>query len=92
MAAASDPGAVLIDCSTIDVATAREVAAPAGGRCSDAPVSGGVMGAEGATLAFMVGGTKAGFARAEPILQAMGRKIVHCGEAGAGQAPSSATT
>jgi 3-hydroxyisobutyrate dehydrogenase len=87
MAAASDPGAVLIDCSTIDVATAREVAAGSGGReMLDAPVSGGVMGAEGATLAFMVGGTKPGFARAEPILQAMGRKIVHCGEAGAGQA------
>ncbi|GAA0597018.1 3-hydroxyisobutyrate dehydrogenase [Craurococcus roseus] len=87
MVAASGPDAVLIDCSTIDVATAREVAANSGGReMLDAPVSGGVMGAEGATLAFMVGGTKAGFARAEPILQAMGRKIVHCGEAGAGQA------
>ena len=87
MVAASGPDAVLIDCSTIDVATAREVAANSGGReMLDAPVSGGVMGAEGATLAFMVGGTKPGFARAEPILQAMGRKIVHCGEAGAGQA------
>ena len=86
MAAASDPGAVLIDCSTIDVATAREVAAGSGREMLDAPVSGGVMGAEGATLAFMVGGTEAGFARAEPILAAMGRKIVHCGEAGAGQA------
>ena len=86
MAAASDPGAVLIDCSTIDVATAREVAAASGREMLDAPVSGGVMGAEGATLAFMVGGTEAGFARAEPILRAMGRKIVHCGEAGAGQA------
>jgi 3-hydroxyisobutyrate dehydrogenase len=87
MTAASDPGAVLIDCSTIDVATAREVAVASGGReMLDAPVSGGVMGAEGATLAFMVGGSAAGFARIEPILQAMGRKIVHCGEAGAGQA------
>ena len=86
MAAASDPGAVLIDCSTIDVATAREVAAASGREMLDAPVSGGVMGAEAGTLAFMVGGTKPGFARAEPILQAMGRKIVHCGEAGAGQA------
>ncbi len=87
MVAASDPGAVLIDCSTIDVATAREVAGATGGReMLDAPVSGGVMGAEAGTLAFMVGGSQAGFARAGPILQAMGRKIVHCGEAGAGQA------
>ncbi|MBD0270603.1 MAG: 3-hydroxyisobutyrate dehydrogenase [Acetobacteraceae bacterium] len=87
LVAASGPDAVLIDCSTIDVATARDVASNSGGReMLDAPVSGGVMGAEGATLAFMVGGTKTGFARAEPILQAMGRKIVHCGEAGAGQA------
>lgn len=87
LTAASSPDAVLIDCSTIDVATAREVAGASGGReMLDAPVSGGVMGAEGATLAFMVGGSAAGFARIEPILQAMGRKIVHCGEAGAGQA------
>ena len=86
MAAASDPGALLIDCSTIDVATSREVAAGSGREMLDAPVSGGVMGAESATLAFMVGGSKSGFARAEPVLGAMGRKIVHCGEAGAGQA------
>ncbi len=82
-------GALLIDCSTIDPETAREVAGRAqneGYRFADAPVSGGTAAAEAGTLAFMVGGSKAGFARAEPILQAMGRKIVHCGEAGAGQA------
>lgn len=88
MAAALDqPDAVLIDCSTIDVATAREVATAAGGRpFLDAPVSGGVMGAEAGTLTFMVGGPEDGFARAEPILRAMGRTVVHCGGAGAGQA------
>ncbi len=86
MAAASDPGAVLIDCSTIDVATAREVAAAAGRPMLDAPVSGGVMGAEAGTLTFMVGGPDDAFARAEPILKAMGRTVVHCGGAGDGQA------
>lgn len=85
MAAASDPGAVLIDCSTIDVATAREVAAKAGRPMLDAPVSGGVMGAEAGTLTFMVGGPEDAFARAEPILKAMGRTVVHCGASGAGQ-------
>ena len=86
MAPASDPGPVLTDSSTIAWATAREVAGASGREMLDAPWSGGVMGAEAGTLAFMVVGTKPGFARAEPILQAMGRKIVHCGEAGAGQA------
>lgn len=86
MAAASDAGAVLIDCSTIDVATAREVAAAAERPMLDAPVSGGVMGAEAGTLTFMVGGPDDAFARAEPILKAMGRTVVHCGGAGAGQA------
>jgi 3-hydroxyisobutyrate dehydrogenase len=86
MAAATDPGAVLIDCSTIDVATAREVAAGCGRPFLDAPVSGGVMGAEGATLTFMVGGEAAAFAQAEPILKQMGRAAIHCGGAGAGQA------
>ena len=83
------PGALLIDSSTIDVGTAREVAAAAakaGFDMVDAPVSGGVGGAEAATLTFMVGGTGAAFARAEPLLRAMGRNIVHAGEAGAGQA------
>jgi len=84
MAAACDPRAVLIDCSTIDVDSARAVAA--GRPMLDAPVSGGTMGAEAGTLTFMVGGPAEAFAAAKPILEAMGRTIVHCGEAGAGQA------
>ncbi|MFH5924830.1 3-hydroxyisobutyrate dehydrogenase [Roseomonas xinghualingensis] len=86
LAAAMGPDAVLLDCSTIDVATAREVAAALPRPFLDAPVSGGVMGAEAGTLTFMVGGPAEAFARAEPILRTMGRTIVHCGEAGAGQA------
>ena len=83
------PGALLIDCSTIDIATARataQQAADAGFAMLDAPVSGGVAGAAAGTLAFMVGGEAEGFTRGEPILQAMGKKIVHCGASGAGQA------
>lgn len=82
-------GALLIDCSTIDVETARAVAAAAKGAgfgMLDAPVSGGVAGAEVASLTFMVGGEAEIFARAEPILAAMGRTIVHAGPAGNGQA------
>ncbi|MEM8855530.1 MAG: 3-hydroxyisobutyrate dehydrogenase [Pseudomonadota bacterium] len=82
-------GALLIDCSTIDVAAAREVAAAAGAQgvaMVDAPVSGGVGGAAAATLTFMVGGEEATFARAEPLLAAMGKTVVYCGSAGAGQA------
>lgn len=87
MMAAAAPDALLIDCSTIDVTAAREVAATSGGRdFLDAPVSGGVMGAEAGTLTFMVGGSDAAFARAKPVLEAMGRTIVHCGGPGAGQA------
>jgi len=86
LAAAAPEGALLIDCSTIDVATARAVAEAAGRPFLDAPVSGGVMGAEAGTLTFMVGGPAEGFARAQPVLRAMGRTVVHCGEAGAGQA------
>ena len=81
--------ALLIDCSTIDVETARAVAAVAADArfdMLDAPVSGGVAGAETATLTFMVGGEAAIFARAQPILAAMGRTIVHAGPAGNGQA------
>jgi len=81
--------ALLIDCSTIDVETARAVAAAAaaaGFDMLDAPVSGGVGGAEAATLTFMVGGEEAVFARAQPVLTAMGRTIVHTGPAGNGQA------
>jgi 3-hydroxyisobutyrate dehydrogenase len=80
---------LLIDCSTIDVETARAVAASAaqaGFDMIDAPVSGGVGGAEAATLTFMVGGAEAVFARAQPVLAAMGRTIVHAGPAGNGQA------
>jgi 3-hydroxyisobutyrate dehydrogenase len=87
--AAMDKGALLIDCSTIDVATARDVAAAAeGARIAmlDAPVSGGTQGAAAATLTFMVGGTEAAFARAGEVLSAMGKTIVHAGDAGAGQA------
>ena len=82
-------GALLIDCSTIDVATARAVAAAAAERSFamlDAPVSGGVGGAQAATLTFMVGGTDEAFARAQPILAAMGKTIVHAGGSGNGQA------
>jgi 3-hydroxyisobutyrate dehydrogenase len=81
-------GALLIDCSTIDVETARAVAAAAadsGFEMLDAPVSGGVIGAEAGTLTFMVGGEASAFARGEPILQAMGKTIVHAGPAGNGQ-------
>jgi 3-hydroxyisobutyrate dehydrogenase len=81
-------GALLIDCSTIDVETARTVAAAAadsGFEMLDAPVSGGVIGAEAGTLTFMVGGEASAFARGEPILQAMGKTIVHAGPAGNGQ-------
>ena len=81
-------GALLIDCSTIDVETARAVAAAAaenGLQMLDAPVSGGVIGAEAGSLTFMVGGDAAAFARAEPVLQAMGKTIVHAGLSGAGQ-------
>src|SRR6266700_5811485 len=80
--------ALLIDCSTIDVETARLVAAAAaekGLQMLDAPVSGGVIGAEAATLTFMVGGEAAAFARGEPILKAMGKTIVHAGPSGSGQ-------
>ena len=86
-AAAAD--ALLMDCSTIDVATARRVAAAAadGGRALlDAPVSGGVAGAAAGALTFMVGGERAAVARAEPVLGAMGKAVVHAGPSGAGQA------
>jgi 3-hydroxyisobutyrate dehydrogenase len=87
--AAADPGTLLIDSSTIDVATAREVhgaAGEAGLTMVDAPVSGGVSGAEAATLTFMVGGTDEAFARARPLLSLMGRNILHAGGPGTGQA------
>ncbi len=83
------PSTLLIDCSTIDVATAREMAAEAvqhGFAMLDAPVSGGVSGATAGTLTFMVGGTADAFEAAQPVLSVMGRTIVHAGDAGAGQA------
>lgn len=84
----SRPGVMLIDCSTIDPHSAREVAKAAaehGNPMLDAPVSGGTGGAAAGTLTFMVGGSDADFERAQPILAAMGKNIVHCGAAGNGQ-------
>ena len=82
-------GALLLDCSTIDVDTARKVgaaAAAAGYPMVDAPVSGGIAAANGGTLTFMVGGSADAFAKAEPILSAMGKAVIHAGDSGAGQA------
>jgi 3-hydroxyisobutyrate dehydrogenase len=82
-------GALFIDSSTIDVDSARrahQAGAAAGMNCLDAPVSGGVGGASAGTLTFMVGGADEAFAAAKPVLEAMGKRIVHCGGAGAGQA------
>lgn len=82
-------GALIIDCSTIDVESAKEahvLAAKHGVASIDAPVSGGTGGAKGATLTFMCGGEDKAFAAAKPVLEKMGKKIVHCGGAGAGQA------
>ncbi len=82
-------GALLIDCSTIDVDSARHVGAlaeKAGLEMVDAPVSGGVGGATAGTLTFMVGGGDAAFAKAKPILEKMGKNIVHAGASGNGQA------
>jgi 3-hydroxyisobutyrate dehydrogenase len=91
--AGGSPGTLLIDCSTIDVETARVVADAAEDRglaMLDAPVSGGVAGAQGATLTFMVGGSETAFERAQPVLAAMGKTIVHAGGPGNGQWPRSA--
>ena len=87
--ARAEPDALLIDCSTIDVDSARAVHAAAlerGLEVLDAPVSGGVAGAENATLTFMVGGSEQGVARARPILERMGKAVVHTGPSGNGQA------
>ncbi len=81
--------AILLDCSTIDVATARKVSSDAAAKgydMVDAPVSGGIAAANGGTLTFMVGGTDTAFARAEPILAKMGKAVIHAGASGAGQA------
>jgi 3-hydroxyisobutyrate dehydrogenase len=82
------PGALVIDCSTIAPASAQKVAAAATARglaMVDAPVSGGVLGADAATLTFIVGGPAESLARARPVLEAMGKNIFHMGDAGAGQ-------
>ena len=87
--AAASPHAVLIDCSTIDVATARsvgEAAAEKGLKMVDAPVSGGTAAADAGTLTFMVGGPEAAFAVAQPVLANMGKAVIHAGGAGMGQA------
>jgi 3-hydroxyisobutyrate dehydrogenase len=86
---AAPSSALLMDCSTIDVGTAKSVGAAAKERglaMVDAPVSGGIAAANGGTLTFMVGGDAADFARAEPILAAMGKAVIHAGAIGAGQA------
>ncbi|WP_235971120.1 3-hydroxyisobutyrate dehydrogenase [Palleronia pontilimi] len=86
---AMDEGAVLLDCSTVDVESARAVAedAKAAGLLAlDAPVSGGTGGARAGTLTFMVGGDADGFAKAKPLFDVMGQKAVHCGGSGNGQA------
>ncbi|WUD63187.1 3-hydroxyisobutyrate dehydrogenase [Nocardia sp. NBC_00511] len=86
---AAKPGTLFVDCSTIDVADAKqaaELAVAAGHRALDAPVSGGVAGAAAGTLTFMAGGADADFADALPLLEVMGGKVVHCGGAGVGQA------
>ena len=82
-------GALLMDCSTVDVDSARSVAQTAenaGLLSVDAPVSGGIGGASAGTLTFMAGGSPDGFAKASPLFDIMGQKAVHCGDAGAGQA------
>lgn len=88
--AAARPGTLLVDCSTVDVEHARqasEMAEAAGHRPSlDAPVSGGIAGAAAGTLTFMVGGGATELEEARPLLEVMGRSIVHCGDSGAGQA------
>ncbi|WP_244952408.1 3-hydroxyisobutyrate dehydrogenase [Ruegeria arenilitoris] len=84
-----EKGAVFIDCSTVDVDSARAVAdqaEQAGLLAVDAPVSGGIGGAAAGTLTFMAGGSDAAFAKAAPLFEIMGQKAVHCGAAGAGQA------
>lgn len=87
--AAAAPGTMFLDCSTINVDEAREAASlaiAAGHRSVDAPVSGGVVGAEAGTLTFMVGGEPEDFEAVRPLLEVMGKRVVHCGEHGVGQA------
>ncbi|UZX01740.1 3-hydroxyisobutyrate dehydrogenase [Arthrobacter sp. CDRTa11] len=87
--ATAAPGTMFLDCSTINVDEAREastLAIDAGHRAVDAPVSGGVVGAEAGTLTFMVGGGPEDFEAVRPLLEVMGKRVVHCGGHGAGQA------
>jgi len=86
---AMDRGALFLDCSTVDVDSARDVAAEAssaGLLAADAPVSGGIGGATAGTLTFMAGGSDTAFAKAAPLFEIMGQKAVHCGPSGNGQA------
>ena len=86
---AAGKGTLIIESSTIDVASARKahkMAAEKGLLCLDAPVSGGVGGATAATLTFMIGGSKEAFEKAKPVLELMGKRLVHCGPGGDGQA------
>lgn len=83
------PGALFLDCSTVDMVSAQSAhqqAAKAGLLSVDAPVSGGIGGATAGTLTFMVGGAKDAFEQVSPLLDVMGKRVVHCGEGGAGQA------
>ena len=85
---AANKGTVIVDCSTVDVASAEAVhqqAAGAGLGCLDAPVSGGIGGAAAGTLTFMIGGPEPAFEKAKPALEVMGGRLVYCGEGGAGQ-------
>lgn len=87
--AAAKPGTLFLDCSTIEVGhalQAAEMAQKAGFEAVDAPVSGGMVGAEAGTLTFMVGGSEAGLERVRPLLEVMGKKVVHCGANSTGQA------
>src|SRR5262249_57776997 len=93
--ASAPQGTLLIDCSTIDVESARAVAAAAMVNelsMVDAPVSGGVAGAEAATLTFMVGGSDPAFAKAQPVRPTMGKTLVHTGASGTGQAATICNT
>ena len=88
IAPVADKGACLIDCSTVDVESARaahDKAASLGLLSVDAPVSGGIGGAAAGTLTFMCGGSEESFAKAKPLFDIMGQKAVHCGDGGAGQ-------
>ena len=88
-------GGLIVDCSTIDVESARRahaIAAEFSLRSLDAPVSGGTVGAKAATLTFMVGGSEVAFALGEPVLAQMGRRVVHCGAREQARLPRSATT